>query len=90
MLVVLARQENPNAPFLVFDGKKTLALMHDEHEIIKLTDIPKRVLKILKSKDEILVTEMMEDSSPVRQYTVRIIYDHNLKRKLKKEQNVLW
>ena len=90
MLVILARQENPDNPFMVFDRRKTLALMHDKHEIIKFTDIPKRVLKLLENKDEIIVTEMMEDSNPVRQYTVHIAYDHCLKRKLKKEQNVLW
>ena len=90
MLVILARQENPDSPFLVFDRWKTLALIHDKHEIIKLTDIPRRVLRLLKEKNEIIVTEMMEDSKPVRQYTVHIIYDHCLKRKLKKEQHVLW
>ena len=90
MLVILARQDMTDNPFLVFDRKKTLALMRDKHEIIKLTEIPRRVLKLLRGKEEIIVTEMMEDSSPVRQYPVRITYDHCLKRKLKKEQNVLW
>ena len=31
MLVILARQENPDSPFLVFDRWKTLALIHDKH-----------------------------------------------------------
>ena len=85
MLVISARVEGPFNPFVVFDGGKLLALFRDKNEIIKLTYIPRRVLKAVKNIDEISVTEMDPDSMAVRQYRVKIIRDSRLKSKLKRE-----
>ena len=90
MLILLARADIPQNPFIVYDRKKTLALFRDKREIIKLTEIPRKVLKVLKSTDEISITEMNEQSEPIRQYSARIIYDSQLQKKLKKEKKVLY
>lgn len=89
MLIILARPDMVQNPFIVFDKKKTLALFRDKNEIIKLTEIPKKVLKKLKETDEIAITEMNEESQPIRQYTAKIIFDSRLKHKLKKERKIL-
>ncbi len=89
MLVIPARLDAPYNPFLVFDGKKLLALFRDKNEIVKLEFIHRKVLKILKEMEELSITEMDADSNPVRQYTVKMVFDSNLKRKLKKEKDVL-
>ena len=53
MLVMLARPSSPLNPFMVFDGKKLLALFRDENEIVKLSYIPRKVLKALRLVDEV-------------------------------------
>ena len=90
MLVILSRTDMPLNPFLVFDKKKTLALFRNKHEIIKLTEIPRKARKILRFQSEILVTEMDEYSHPIRQYSVKMIFDSRLNKKLKKEKQVLY
>lgn len=93
MLVILSRPYMEQNPFLVFDGKKTMALFRDKNEIIKLTEIPKKALKVLKSlkpSTEILITEMDEESQPTRRYPVKLIFDSKLNSKLKKEKQVLY
>ena len=92
MLVILARPEMQNHPFLVFDKQNTMALFRDKNEIIKLTEIPRRALKVLKTlkpETEILITEMTEDSEKIRQYPVKLYLDSKLSKKLKKETEVL-
>ena len=89
MLVILARPDMPQNPFIVFDKKKTLALFRDKNEIIKLTEIPRKALKELKLAEEISITEMDEESQAIRQYNVKIIFDSKLNQKLKKENEVL-
>lgn len=90
MLVIMSRPDMQQNPFLVFDRKKTMALFRDKNEIIKLTDIPRKALKVLRSANEILVTEMTEESVPTRQYSVKLIFDSQLNKKLKKEKQVLY
>ncbi len=90
MLVLLSRPNMQQSPFLVFDKKKTMALFRDKNEIIKLTEIPRKALKALKSATEVLVTEMDEESQPTRQYSVKLIFDSRLNQKLKKEKEVLY
>ncbi len=89
MLVILARPDLPSNPFMVFDNKKTLALFRDKNEIIKLTDIHRTVLHLLKTSGEVIVTEMDEDSHTIRRYTTKLIHDSRLKSKLKREKEVL-
>jgi len=90
MLVILARPDMQENPFLVYDFRHTMALFRDKHEIIKLTEIPHATRKILQNTPEILVTEMDEESHPTRQYSVKIFYDSRLKKKLKKEKQILY
>ena len=90
MLVILSRPNMQQSPFLVFDKKKTMALFRDKNEILKLTEIPRKALKALRSATEVLITEMDEDSNPIRQYPVKIIFDSRLNKKLKKEKQVLY
>ncbi len=90
MLVILARPEGQKDPFLVFDKKKTMALFRDNNEIIKLTDIPRKALKALRSATDVIITEMDENSNPVRQYQIKITFDSKLNKKLKKEKEVLF
>lgn len=85
MLVLESRAEMQFNPFVVFDGRKLLALFRDKNEIIKLTYIPRKILKVIKNSAEISVTEMDFENVPVRQYRVKIIYDSRLKSKLKRE-----
>ncbi len=85
MLVLESRAEVQFNPFVVFDGRKLLALFRDRNEIIKLTYIPRKILKVIKNSAEISVTEMDFENVPVRQYRVKIIYDSRLKSKLKRE-----
>ena len=40
--------------------------------------------------EEILITEMNENSERIRQYTAKIITDSRLKQKLKKENKILF
>ncbi len=90
MLIILARPDMIQNPFVVFDKKKTLALFRDKNEIIQLTEIPRKVLKELRLAEEILITEMNENSERIRQYTAKIITDSRLKQKLKKENKILF
>ena len=90
MLIILARPDMIQNPFVVFDKKKTLELFRDKNEIIQLTEIPRKVLKELRLAEEILITEMNENSERIRQYTAKIITDSRLKQKLKKENKILF
>lgn len=90
MLVMLARPSSPLNPFMVFDGKKLLALFRDENEIVKLSYISRKVLKALRLVDEVNITEMNEDSQALRQYKVKVIFDSQLKKKLKREEKFLY
>lgn len=89
MLILFSREDNPYNPFIVYDNKKLLALFRDKNEIIKLTYIPRKILKIIQKAEEISITEMDCDNNPTRQYNTKIIRDSRLKRKLKKEAKYL-
>ncbi len=90
MLIIHSREDNPFNPFMVYDGKKHLALFRDKNEIVKLTYIHRKILKKLKNLEELNITEMDYESHPIRQYTCKIIRDSKLKQKLKKEKKVLY
>ncbi|MGN0929756.1 MAG: hypothetical protein ACI4N3_03900 [Alphaproteobacteria bacterium] len=90
MLIIISRSDVPYNPFIVYDNKKTLALFRDKNEIIKLTYIPRKVLKVIKNSEEISITEMDYDNTTIRQYRARIIRDSKLKKKLKKEAKYLY
>lgn len=90
MLIIVSRTDVPFNPFIVYDNKKLLALFRDKNEIIKLTYIPRKVLKFIKNSDEISITEMDYDNNAVRQYRARIVRDGKLKKKLKKETKYLY
>ena len=85
MLIILSRTESPYNPFIVYNNRRLLALFRDRNEIIKLTYIPRKVLKVLRDSNEISITEMDYDNVPIRQYRAKVIIDNKLKSKLKKE-----
>ncbi len=88
-LVIFARPDIVINPFMVYDKKKTLALFRDKKEIIKLTEIPKKALKHIKTINKITVIEMDEDNNKIHQYTTKLIKDSQLKKKLKKEDKFI-
>ncbi len=90
MIIISSRPTPQRNPFLVFDGKKTMALFRDENEIIKLTEIPRKALKTLKKTKQVLITEMDEESQTTRQYQLDLILDSKLNSKLKKESKFLY
>ena len=90
MLVISMRADNPLNPFMVFDGKKLLALFRDENEVIELTYIPRKALKAIARVHEISVAEMDENSKIEHHYKVNVILDSKLKKKLKQEGKFLY
>ena len=84
-LVILARNDNPQNPFLVFDGHYMSALFRNKYEIIQLINIPRFILKELKNTKNINVIEMINKSEVVRNYKVNVVIDKKLNKKLAKE-----
>lgn len=78
MLVIHARNSEPQNPFLVFDKKNTVILARDAEEAIELTCIDKQVLNILKKIQNLTITEMDENNNAIRKYSVKVIIDKKL------------
>lgn len=88
-LFIRSRVDIASRPFMVFDKKKTLALFRDRNEIIELTCIPKKLLRILQTTKQIGVLEMDESNKITYRYTTDLFLDSNLRKKLKKEKQVI-